>query len=88
VAARRADAWAPPAEFAGKNAVLDRLCQDVGRRPGDVQGTPDIVLSQLLEFRDAGAGEFIVRDDAANVPIGQALTQIDALTQPILPQLT
>lgn len=116
VAARHADAWhtwVPPAEFARKNAVLDGLCEDLGRRPGevarasggtvavrtgrgreraaghnDVQGTPEDVLSQLLAFRDAGADEFIVRDGAANVPIGQALTQIDTLTQTVLPQLT
>ena len=116
VAARHADAWhawAAPDEFAGKNAVLDQLCLDIGRRPGevarvsggtvavrtdggraraaghnDVQGTPEQVLSQLLAFRDAGASEYIVRDDAANVPLGQALTQIDSLAQAVLPQLT
>ena len=54
----------------------------------DVQGTPDAVRSQLLALRDAGAGEFIVRDDAANVPIRQALSQIDTLTRAVLPQLT
>lgn len=116
VAARHADVWhtwASPAEFASKNAVLDRLCRVIGRCPGevaratggtvsvqaargrdrtpgldDVHGTPDAVVSQLLEFCDAGAGEFIVRDDAANVPIGPALTQIDTLTQAVLPRLT
>src|SRR5215471_7466048 len=39
VAARRADvwhAWGRPDEFARKNAVLDRLCQDIGRPPGDL----------------------------------------------------
>jgi alkanesulfonate monooxygenase SsuD/methylene tetrahydromethanopterin reductase-like flavin-dependent oxidoreductase (luciferase family) len=116
VAARHADVWhtwAQPEEFARKNAALDRLCQDAGRRPGDiarasggtvavrtgpgrdraaghndVHGTPEDVLSQLLAYRDAGADEFIVRDDAANVPTGQALTQIDTLTHAVLPQLT
>lgn len=118
VAARHADvwhAWAGPAEFAAKNAVLDGLCQDIGRRPGDlrracgatvavlagrasrgakrtsdeqdVRGTPQEVLSQLLAFRDAGTDEFIVRDDALNVPAGQALTQIDILTEAVLPGL-
>jgi hypothetical protein len=53
----------------------------------DVQGTPPGVLSQLLAFRDAGAGEFIVRDDA-HVPAEQALTQIDILTTTVLPGLT
>jgi alkanesulfonate monooxygenase SsuD/methylene tetrahydromethanopterin reductase-like flavin-dependent oxidoreductase (luciferase family) len=100
-------------EIARKNAVLDELCQDLGRRPGDlaratggtvtlsttqrrqrlvgendVQGTPEEVLSQLLAYRDAGAGEFIVCDDAANVPAEQALNQIDILTQAVLPRLT
>jgi len=50
----------------------------------DVQGTPEQVLSQLLAFRDAGADEFIVRDDAANVPTERALTQIDILTSAVL----
>jgi alkanesulfonate monooxygenase SsuD/methylene tetrahydromethanopterin reductase-like flavin-dependent oxidoreductase (luciferase family) len=39
VAARHADVWhtwADPGEFARKNAVLDALCQDIGRRPSDV----------------------------------------------------
>jgi F420-dependent oxidoreductase-like protein len=116
VTARHADAWhawAAPDEFARKNAVLDQLCLDIGRRPGevarasggtvavrtgsgpapaaqqnDVQGTPEEVVSQLLTFRDAGAGEFIVRDDAANVPLGQALNQIDSLAQAVVPELT
>jgi alkanesulfonate monooxygenase SsuD/methylene tetrahydromethanopterin reductase-like flavin-dependent oxidoreductase (luciferase family) len=115
VAARHADVWhtwASPDQLARKNAVLDALCQDTGRRPGDivracgatvtvragrgsehpvgqtdVQGTPPGVLSQLLAFRDAGAGEFIVRDDA-HVPAEQALTQIDILTTTVLPGLT
>lgn len=52
----------------------------------DVQGTSAGVLSQLLAFRDAGAGEFIVRDDA-HVPAGQALTQIGILTTTVLPGL-
>jgi alkanesulfonate monooxygenase SsuD/methylene tetrahydromethanopterin reductase-like flavin-dependent oxidoreductase (luciferase family) len=114
VAARHADTWhcwAAPAEFARKNAVLDQLCQDSGRHPGDVarasggtvavrprggavraagdddvQGTPEEVLSHLLAFRHAGAGEFIVRD-AVNVPIGQALAQIDTLAQDVMPHL-
>jgi alkanesulfonate monooxygenase SsuD/methylene tetrahydromethanopterin reductase-like flavin-dependent oxidoreductase (luciferase family) len=115
VAARHADVWhtwADQSEFARKNAVLDALCEEAGRRPadvvracggsvtlrtgrsgqpatgaGDVQGTPRDVLSHLLAFRDAGAGEFIVRDDAA-FPLGQALAQIDALTATVLPGLT
>jgi alkanesulfonate monooxygenase SsuD/methylene tetrahydromethanopterin reductase-like flavin-dependent oxidoreductase (luciferase family) len=53
----------------------------------DVQGTPAEILSRLLAFRDAGADEFIVRDDAA-VPPDRALTQIDILTEAVLPGLT
>jgi alkanesulfonate monooxygenase SsuD/methylene tetrahydromethanopterin reductase-like flavin-dependent oxidoreductase (luciferase family) len=115
VAAGHADVWhtwAHPAEFARKNAVLDQLCQDIGRRPGDVarasggsvavrtgrdgdraagendvRGTPEEVLSQLLEYSGAGTDEFIVCDDAANVPAELALTQIDTLTHAVLPRL-
>jgi alkanesulfonate monooxygenase SsuD/methylene tetrahydromethanopterin reductase-like flavin-dependent oxidoreductase (luciferase family) len=54
----------------------------------DVQGTTAEVLNQLLRFRDAGAEEFIVRDNAANVPVERALTQIDILTEAVLPGLT
>jgi alkanesulfonate monooxygenase SsuD/methylene tetrahydromethanopterin reductase-like flavin-dependent oxidoreductase (luciferase family) len=116
VAARHADvwhAWAAPADFARKSAVLDGLCQDIGRSPGevarasggtvavgpsrggepsadpqDVRGTPDEVLAKLLAFRDASVGEFIVRDDAANVPVEQALAQIDTLTTTVMPRLS
>ena len=115
VAARHADvwhAWASPGEFARKNAVLDGLCREVGRQPGDiaracggavmvrpdpgspseadetdVQGTADEVLSALRAFRAAGADEFIVRDDAANVGVSEALDQIDILTEAVLPGL-
>ncbi len=115
VAARHADVWhtwAVPAEFARKNAVLDAMGREFGRRPADivracggsvtvrasrnsphaasesdVQGTPREVLSQLLAFRDAGAGEFIVRDDA-RIPPEQALSQIDAITMAVLPGLS
>lgn len=116
VAARHADVWhtwADPAALAGKNAVLDRYCRDLGRDPGhiaratgatvtvrsgqgraraaaadDVRGTPGEVLDRLLAFRDAGADEFIVRDDAANVPLAAALTQLEILTATVLPWLT
>ena len=52
----------------------------------DVQGTPHEVLSQLLAFRDAGAGEFIVRDDA-HVPLEHALSQLDTFTTAVLPHV-
>jgi alkanesulfonate monooxygenase SsuD/methylene tetrahydromethanopterin reductase-like flavin-dependent oxidoreductase (luciferase family) len=114
VAARHADVWhtwASPGQFARTSAVLDALCQDIGRQPGgivracggtvtilagrggeqpaggsDVQGTPAGVASQLLAFRDAGAGEFIVRDDA-RLPAEQALDQLGILTTTVLPKL-
>jgi hypothetical protein len=54
----------------------------------DVQGTPEEVVSQLIAFGDAGASEFIVRDDAANVPLGQELNQIDSLAHAVVPELT
>jgi hypothetical protein len=75
---------------AGGGTVVVRTSRGRERASGhmDVQGTPEDVLSQLLAFRDAGVGEFIVRDDAANVPARQALTQIDVLTKAALPQLT
>lgn len=53
----------------------------------DVRGSPQGVLSRLLAFRDAGAGEFIVRDDA-HVPLERALAQLDALTRTVLPRLS
>ena len=36
----------------------------------------------------AGADEFIVCDDAANVPTEQAIAQISKLTTAVLPRLT
>jgi alkanesulfonate monooxygenase SsuD/methylene tetrahydromethanopterin reductase-like flavin-dependent oxidoreductase (luciferase family) len=54
----------------------------------DVQGTAQEVGNRLLEFRAAGADEFIVVDDAANVSVGRALTQLDTLTEAVLPRLT
>lgn len=115
VAARCADvwhAWTGPAKLAAKNAVMDQLCRDIGRRPGDlaratgaavtvhagdggdrpidgedVHGTPQQVLAQMRAYADAGADEFIVRDDAA-IPARQVLDQIDILTQAVLPGLT
>jgi alkanesulfonate monooxygenase SsuD/methylene tetrahydromethanopterin reductase-like flavin-dependent oxidoreductase (luciferase family) len=54
----------------------------------DVQGTAPEVLGRLLAFRDAGADEFIVSDDAANVSLEQALRQVDILTEAVLPGLT
>jgi alkanesulfonate monooxygenase SsuD/methylene tetrahydromethanopterin reductase-like flavin-dependent oxidoreductase (luciferase family) len=52
----------------------------------DVQGAANDVLRQLLDYHHAGADEFVVRD-AASVHIDEALTQIDVLTQTVLPGL-
>jgi alkanesulfonate monooxygenase SsuD/methylene tetrahydromethanopterin reductase-like flavin-dependent oxidoreductase (luciferase family) len=70
----------------GTVAVRSGRGSDRAAAENDVQGTPAEVLSRLLAFRDAGAGEFIVRDDAA-VPAERALTQIDILTEAVLPAL-
>jgi alkanesulfonate monooxygenase SsuD/methylene tetrahydromethanopterin reductase-like flavin-dependent oxidoreductase (luciferase family) len=53
----------------------------------DVQGVTDDVLEQLLEFRLSGADEFIVRDDATNVPVDRALALIDHLSEAVIPRL-
>jgi F420-dependent oxidoreductase-like protein len=53
---------------------------------GDVVGTTAHVVERLLEFRAAGADEFIVRD-AASAPLDSALGLIDDLTQDVLPAL-
>ncbi len=117
VAARHADlwhTWAQPAEFARKNALLDRLCRNYVRPPGDlvracggtvtvrpdtagasidqrpddcdVFGSPAEILVRLSAYAEAGAGEFIVSDDAS-VPFDHALAQFDVLTQAVLPGL-
>lgn len=72
----------------GTVAVLSNRHGESAFGQHDVQGTPEEVLAQLLAFRDAGADEFIVRDDAANVPTEQAITQISSLTTAVLPRLT
>jgi alkanesulfonate monooxygenase SsuD/methylene tetrahydromethanopterin reductase-like flavin-dependent oxidoreductase (luciferase family) len=70
-------------------SVAVRAGQDSASAAGesDVQGTPQEVLSRLLAFRAAGAGEFIVRDDV-HVPPERALAQVDALTRAVLPGLS
>jgi alkanesulfonate monooxygenase SsuD/methylene tetrahydromethanopterin reductase-like flavin-dependent oxidoreductase (luciferase family) len=95
VAARHADiwhSWADPDEFARKNELLDQLCVDAGRRPGDlaranggeVPAAPAEALELLRAFENAGAAEFIVSDDA-RVPFDQSLAQIDLLTREVRP---
>jgi hypothetical protein len=48
--------------------------------------SPAQALNLLLAYRDAGVDEFLVCDDA-KVPVDQALDQIDAITQTVLPAL-
>ena len=115
VAAQHADVWhcwADPTTFVGKNAVLDRHCQNAGRDPAliaratggtvavtskprlehaspdgeDVVGTTEQILERLLEFRAAGASEFIVRDQAS-VSLDSAIGLIAALTNDVLPSI-
>lgn len=62
VAARHADAWhawGSPARFAELNGVLDGLCREAGRRPGDVirvAGAEVTVLSSPAGGAAAGRG--------------------------------
>lgn len=81
-----------PADIAratgGTVAVWSGLASERAAAENDVQGTTAEVLNRLLAFRDAGADEFIVRDDAANVSVERALTLIDILTEAVLPGLT
>ena len=69
--------------------------ESCGSRPGmelwhcwaELHGeSPAQALDLLLAYRDAGVDEFLVCDDA-KVPVGQALDQIDAITQTVLPAL-
>jgi len=53
----------------------------------DVVGTIAQVVERLLEFRAAGADEFIVRDEAS-APLNSTLGLIDDLTHNVLPALT
>jgi F420-dependent oxidoreductase-like protein len=63
--------------------------QPGGLDPGreDLKGTADDVLRKLLQFRDAGVDEYIVRDDAANVSAERAMAQVDTLSDTVLPSL-
>jgi alkanesulfonate monooxygenase SsuD/methylene tetrahydromethanopterin reductase-like flavin-dependent oxidoreductase (luciferase family) len=54
----------------------------------DVGGGIEEVAEQLLRFQEAGADEFIVRDDAAGSTVGHTMTLIDVLTELVVPQLT
>jgi hypothetical protein len=77
----RAPAGRPgrPAGAAGRVGARDTA-------GNDVQGTAAVILDRLLAFRDAGADEFIVSDDA-EVPVERALAQLGVLTESVLPGL-
>jgi alkanesulfonate monooxygenase SsuD/methylene tetrahydromethanopterin reductase-like flavin-dependent oxidoreductase (luciferase family) len=52
----------------------------------DVSGPPAEILVRMNAYAEAGAGEFIVSDDAS-VPVDHALAQLDVLTLAVLPGL-
>jgi alkanesulfonate monooxygenase SsuD/methylene tetrahydromethanopterin reductase-like flavin-dependent oxidoreductase (luciferase family) len=116
VAARHADVWhtwADPGELRAKNAVVDQLCEELGRdptslgrasggtiavtppgcrpavttEPADVSGGVGEVVRQLLEYRDAGADEFVVVDDASSTTVNQATSLLDLIEREVAPQL-
>ncbi len=80
-----------PRELARATGATVRVRSGPGsRRPAgdqDVRGTLPEVQARLAEFSEAGADEFIVRDDA-NLPVAHALAQVDTLTRAVLPGLT
>jgi hypothetical protein len=66
----------------------DRLSEEIGVCGGSSGSDVRVrAAAPGVADRDAGVGEFIVRDDAANVPVEQALAQIDTLTATVLPRL-
>jgi alkanesulfonate monooxygenase SsuD/methylene tetrahydromethanopterin reductase-like flavin-dependent oxidoreductase (luciferase family) len=71
-------------ERATGGSVRIGASEDGGDR--DVEGSPAQVLERLAAYRDAGAGEFVVRDHAAD-PLDDALDQLDRLTTQVLPAL-
>jgi alkanesulfonate monooxygenase SsuD/methylene tetrahydromethanopterin reductase-like flavin-dependent oxidoreductase (luciferase family) len=65
---------------------LDPTHKAGDRHEDDVVGTTTQVTEGLLEFRAAGADEFIVRDEAS-APVTSTLALIDRLTEDVLPAL-
>ena len=53
---------------------------------GAVTGTTDTATARLIEYRLAGADEFIVRDDHAQ-PLSQTMTTLSLLSTDVLPRL-
>jgi len=65
---------------------LDQQHRLVEPGSDDVVGTPAEVAERLLEFRTAGADEFIVRDQAS-VSVSSTVELIDALSDHVRPAL-
>ena len=62
---------------------------DADVRPGDdgsVTGTTDMAAERLVEYRQAGADEFVVRDHHA-LSVGQTLETLSLLSTDVLPGL-
>ncbi|MBM3673844.1 MAG: LLM class F420-dependent oxidoreductase [Actinobacteria bacterium] len=64
--AEHADAWntfGPPSTYAQKNRVLDDWCEQLGRRPGEIERTVAIRAQEVTHWEaylDAGAEHLIV----------------------------
>jgi F420-dependent oxidoreductase-like protein len=100
VAARHADIWhywMERDDLVHKGAIVDRYCEEIGRDPStlarstggtiELDDDPAETAERLLGLQDAGAGEFILIDDAENTTTEQALAQVDLLSQRVLPAL-
>jgi F420-dependent oxidoreductase-like protein len=89
-------AWTSPDEFRHKSAVLDAHCEAVGRDPSCIRrvtgcsppgyGADDTDWEEALtvvgSYRDAGADEFVVRDDAG-ASLGAAIDHLRALAEAV-----
>ena len=64
--AEHADAWntfGPPENFAAKNAVLNKWCDDTGRNPAEIERTVAVNADDVDDvgrYVDAGADHVIV----------------------------
>lgn len=98
VAARHADIWhywMEAEDLRRKSAIVDRYCVELGRDPStlaratggtiDLDDDPSEVVERLQGLQEAGAGEFVLIDDAQNTTLAQALVQVDLLSSRVLP---
>ena len=94
-AARWADEWhdwCTPEEFRHKNEVLDGHCAAAGRDPATLRRATgghlgvDGAVELLEEYRDAGAAEFIVRDNRAE-QVEQSSENLSRLSADVFPYL-